>query len=562
MSNADWVNDKFRFVIEEARTNRIVTYDLPVQNPKIMKKLSGSSVIEFDVDYRDPRVVDPDTGKPIMFKPWGHWCHIEYNYRGKRKIWASGIMKPSEVDPQTGLLHAQFEGFSAYPKGLPWLQNWNPIAVDPFTIVNKMWTHIQSYSNGNLGVTVYSLDIDGVSKVTPPASGTLMLPGFSFDGQTFVLDFFAVFLRAIDFTDCGDYVTKLARDIPFDYFEEAEWNSNRTGVNKYLQLAYPNGGVLQSDLSFRLNENVFQAKSRIESEIEWTSDIIIRGWFPGKVYSSTLQNADPKRYRRTILEEDAQINSNERAEAWSHRQLTRRQFPNYWESIIVNMYHSNAPFGSYDVGDIIRVQGVMPWVGEVDMAHRIIAMSVDPTTNTCELSLRAEGAFNYDPIYFQGVDPNLLTNPSFTTNLSGWDQVAGSWSRDALFGSTNLGAVRVTANATDKELRTSSAITVAARDRVSFSGVVYFENAESVVASSPIRLTATGYNSSGVAIVQPIFDGIVQPSGGSDRWVGFGGSWTVPSGVTSMKVSLRVLDAMSTGDVWFDDLYLSKYHLP
>lgn len=557
------VNDtRFHFIIEEARTGRIITYDLPVSKPKMLRKLSGSSIIQFDVDPRDPKVQDPETGKPIVFKPWGHWCHAEFTYRGQRKIWASGIFKPSEVDEESGILHAEFEGFSNYPTGIPWLQNWNPIAADPFEVVNKIWTHIQSYSNGNLGVIPYSLDEDNVTKVIPPVSNTQMTPGFSFDGQTFVMDFFAVFIRAVDFTDCGDYINKLARDIPFDYFEEAEFNSDRTAINKYLRLAYPSGGVLQSNLAFRINENVFRAKSKIESEIEWASDIIIRGWFPGKVYSSTLENADPKRYRRTVLEEDANINSNERSAAWGHRLLTRRQFPYYWESAIVNMHHPSAPFGSYDVGDLIRIQGEMPWVGQVDQVHRIIAMSIDPASNTCELTMRAEGAFNYDPIFFEGVDPNLLTNPSFTTNLTGWDQVAGTWTRDSLFGNTNLGSLRVTANGQDKEFRTTSSISVTARDQISFSGAVYFEDAVSVYGSSPIRLTATGYNSGGTAVAQPIFDGIVQPTGDSGTWQSFGGKWIVPSGVTSIKASVRILDAMSSGDVWIDDLYLSKYHLP
>lgn len=551
------IDSKFRFIIEEARTGRIVSYDLPVANSKMMRKLSGSSIIEFDVDYRDPRVNDPETGEPIRFKPWGHWCHAEFNYRGQRKIWASGLLKPSEVDPKTGLLHAEFEGFSAYPSGMPWLQNWNPIAIDPFTVVNKIWTHLQSYSNGNLGVVPYS----GIptAKVIPPVSGTQMLPGFSFDGQNFVLDFFSVFIRAVDFTDCGDYINKLARDVPFDYFEECEWNVDRTAVNKFLRLAYPDGGVTQDNLSFRLNENIFQSKSKVEAEIEWTSDIIIRGWFPGKVYSSTLTNADAKRYRRTVLEEDVQINSTERAEAWSHRQLTRRQTPYYWESIIVNMYHPNAPFGSYDVGDTIRVQGVMPWIGPVDQMHKIIAMSVDPSTNTCELSLRADGAFNYDPIYFQGVDPNLLVNPSFTSNTTGWTAAKGTWSRDPAFGQTNAGSIRVTADATDKEIITTDFTNVATADKVSYSCAVYWENARCVNGSSPIRITANGYNSSGAIVTKPLFNSLFEPSGDSGKWYSLSGTWTVPSFVTKIKVQVQVTDSMQTGDIWFDDLYLSKY---
>lgn len=560
MTHAIWrEQEKFRFIIEEGRTGRIISRDLPVQNPQILRRLSGPAMIEFDLDPQDPNVMDHDTGKPMLLKPWGHWCHVEYTYRGERKIWVSGIFQPSEVDPATGMLHARFEGFSGYPKKIPWLENWNPIAVDPFEIVDRIWTHIQSYENGDLGVVPYTLNIDGVTKDTPPESGTLMLPGFSFDGSIFVNDFFAIFIRAVDFTDCGDYIEKLARDIPFDYFEETEWNEDGTALNKYLQLAYPYGGAVQSNLSFRLNENVFQAKSRIESEIEWTSDIIIRGWFPGKVYSSELSNADDSRYRRTILEEDAQINSVERSQAWAHRQLSRRQFPHYWESLIANMYHPNAPFGSYDVGDLILIRGTMPWVGEVEQAHKIIAMAVNPADNTCELTLRAEGAFNYDPIYFEGVDPNLLSNPSFTTNMNGWTQNEGVWTRDPLVGSTNLGAVKVAANGTFKELQLTTGIAVSPGDKFRFTAMAYYDGAVSQEDSAPIRITATGYTSEGNMLVKPLFGVIVEPAGTALEWESMGATWKIPANVATVKVELQITEAISSGYVWFDDLYVSSW---
>lgn len=376
--------DRFRFILEEARTGKILAYDLKVRQPQLMRKLSGPSAIEFMLDARDTSVWTED-GKPIVLKPWGHWCHVEKD----DKIWASGLFQPSDIDPKTGMLQARFQGFSNYPSKIPWLEDWNPIAVDPFEIFRRVWKHLQSYPNGDLGVEVY-----------PDFSGTQMLPGFSFDGDKFVQDFFAIFIRAVDFVDCGDYLNKLARDIPFDFFEESSWNENHTAINKKIRLAYPRGGVDQENLLFQFGTNVIEGKSKIESEVQWVSDLIIRGWFPGKVYSSQLENADPMRYRRVIMEEDVFLNSDERTAAWSKRQLQRRQFPRQWESIIVNMYHSNAPFGTYDVGDTILIEGEMPWYGKISEPHKILAISVDEETSTCELMVKAEGAFNYDPIVY------------------------------------------------------------------------------------------------------------------------------------------------------------------
>jgi hypothetical protein len=377
--------DRFRFIVEEAITGNILTRDLIVQEPKLMRAISGAANIQFNVNYHDYSAAG------IYFKPWAHWIHAEKLVLGERKIWASCLVVPSEIDKKTGIMHLEAQGFSAYMKKMPWLDNWNPLACDAFEPVHKVWNHLQSFPQGDLGVEVY-----------PATCGIEMLPGYAFDGQQANFDFFAEFIRAEDKQDCGDHVDKLARDIPFDYLEQSAWNADRTGIDKKLYLGYPNAGAQQDNLSFVLNENVIEAKPHIETEIDWVSDVIIDGWFPGSEYSSSFTNADPTRFRRVVMQDDARINSDERAQAWAKRKLTRRQTPAYWESIIIDPGHPNAPFGTFDVGDRIWVKGVMPWVGDVNQLHKIIAIAYDQKSETCELTLKAEGAFNYDPIYYQG----------------------------------------------------------------------------------------------------------------------------------------------------------------
>lgn len=377
--------DRFRFIVEEAVTGNILARDMVVTNPKLLRVLSGPCNMQFDVDYRD------DSLSGIYFKPWGHWVHAEKLIAGVRTIWCSGIVAPSQIDKSSGIMHLECQGFAGYPKGLPALFDWNPLAIDVFQIVHKVWDHLQSFPQGNLDVTVY-----------PANSGMEMLPGYAFDGQIMSQNFYAMFIRAADKQDCGTIIDNLARDIPFDYVEQASWNSDRSGIDKALFLGYPIAGVQQNELLFVINENVIEASPHIETEIDWASDVIIDGWQPGTEFSATLTNADPARFRRVISEDDAQINSNERAAAWAKKKLTRRQTPAYWESIIVDMGHPNAPFGSYDVGDRIMVRGYMPWLGDVNQLHKVIAIAVDEKTGTCELTLKAEGAFTYDPIFYQG----------------------------------------------------------------------------------------------------------------------------------------------------------------
>lgn len=383
--------ERCRIIVEDVHGN-ILARDLIGTEVKVVRQLSGPCNIQFKVHFNEPSVQMSDGSGPIQFKPWGHVIHVEKElFDGTRAIIASGIVKPSAVDAQTGVLSLEADGFSNYPNGLPWLVNWNPIAVDPFAIFENIWNHIQSFEYGDLGVTVY-----------PTSSGTYMLPGFSFDGQIFIQDFFAIFIREVDRIDCGEYLKQLARDIPIDYWERSEWNGSYSAINKSIELAYPHGGIEQNGLAFRINENVIAASQKTEVEMSWVSDITIKGWFPSKQYSEQFANADPDRYRRVIDESEAHIDSNERAKAWAHRQLTRRQIPLYYDSIIIDPYHSNAPFGTWDVGDTITVQGLMPWHGNISQKHRIIGWGWEVDTNRLELKLMAEGAFNYDPIEYVG----------------------------------------------------------------------------------------------------------------------------------------------------------------
>src|SRR6516165_5268386 len=106
--------DRFRFIVEDVHGN-ILTRDLTVTNPKVMRVLSGPCNIEFDVDYRDT------SNSGIYFKPWAQLIHVEKAVLGDRVIWASGFFQPSEVEKKPGVTHLVAKGFSGYAKGMPWL---------------------------------------------------------------------------------------------------------------------------------------------------------------------------------------------------------------------------------------------------------------------------------------------------------------------------------------------------------------------------------------------------------------------------------------------------------
>jgi hypothetical protein len=531
-------DDRWRIIVQESRGDREITCrDLNVTNLVIQRELSGPCSISCDVNPNDT------SAQGLYLKPWEQYIHIEKVMLGKRRIWCTGIVQPSDIDPSSGILHLQAKGFAFYPKGIPILEDVTKLANDAFFMVVEIWRHLQQdFPNGNLGVTVF-----------PTTSGVIMLPGYAFDGSLLNLNFFATFVRATDKLDCGDFIDALARDIPFDYMELSEWNADRTDVSKSIELGYPRLGLIQENIAFVLNENVLTAQPHTETEIDWISDVGVTGWFPGVEYSFTLANADPLRLRRYLDEDDAYIDSNERSQAWAHRRLARRQTPEYWQQITINPNHPNAPMGSFDIGDTITVSGFMPWVGNISQLHKIIAISVDVAKNTTTLTLYADGAFNYDPIFFPDGITNIIANPGFDFNLEGWSATGPGWTLDLSQGASRLGSVMIAADGTSHDLLTQA---FGLSDFQIFPMSIKAKCTGAVSSGDAVQLVAQFYDDNSNPTQAVEVAAITAPTG-TVPWQTLAGTLITPPGSSSVAMRLHVDASMSAGQVWFDDAVLT-----
>lgn len=526
-------DDRWRISVQESRgTREIVTYDLNVTKLRITRALSGPFDLQCDVNPNDPSAAG------IYFKPWRQLVHVEKIMQGKRRLWGTGIVQPSDIDENSGVLQLKAKGFSCYPKGIPWLEDLNWLANDVYRPVVEIWRHLQNdFPNGDLGVEIY-----------PTTAGVEMLPGYAFDGDLLNLNFFATFVRQTDRLDCGDYIDALARDVPFDYVEQSAWNADRTDVVKKIKLGYPRLGVIQENLAFILNENVISAKPHTESQVDWVSDVGITGYFPGQEYSARLANADPDRLRRYLDEDTAFIDSNERSAAWANRRLARRQTPPYWETITILPNHPNAPLGSFDVGDSIIVKGSMPWVGEVAQFHKVIAITVDTEKGVVQLALKAEGAFNYDPIFFPSGVTNIIFNSAFDLNLNGWTPTGPGWAHDPAQGANRLGSVTIHADGAHHDLMTQP---YGLAPFQIFPMGVSVKCANGVSAGAAIQLVAQFYDEDD----NPMSAFLVGAVSGNGQipWTRLAGNLLAPTGAASVAMRLHVDAAMTAGQVWFDD---------
>lgn len=543
------ITDRLRWSVIEANTGRILARDLVVMQPQVVRNLSAPAQMQFKVTQGESDA----SAFGVDFKPMGQHVIAEIEVDGVRKIFADCYITNTTVDAQSGDMQIQATGFMGYGKGIPWLENFNPIAVDPFELAQRIWAHLESFSNAQLNC-----------QPLPASSGTQMIPGYSYDGSTLSFNFYAVFIRAVDFNDCYDYLTALARDIPFDIIEVSEWDSDRTKVTRTLQLGYPEGGVQQDYLSFRLGENVIVATQADDLDIGSTSDIIIRSYEPGKVISSQLTNADPTCLRRTVMEEDAFIESDERAAALAKRKLTRRNIPTSFKKIVVDPNHPNAPYGQWDVGDSIYIQAEnYPWVGNIEQWHRITSINYDESKCLMELDVMVDGAFNYDPIEYLGdgsetpeFDPNLIYNGYFALNLNSWTALHGTWLRDTQVVYQNdfvldSASVRTDIFTSDGAEFLSSRASVTPGQVLSVMAAVQYENVVSENAESFILRGTTSHDGDDSVGSTYDFGSLTNAQGVSGWNMLETVEWTVPQGINELALHLIVSSAVTAGTAWW-----------
>ncbi|AEL97945.1 minor tail protein [Mycobacterium phage Patience] len=541
------ITDRLRITVLEANTGEILTRDLVVKEPTVIVNLSAPSHISFNIDQGQRFA----SAAGIDWKSWGQVIvpELETDQYGRICLGAQIISDGGvRIDPESGDLVIDAVGFMGYPKGIPWLENFNPIAVDPAEVIQRVWAHLQSFPHCDMGV-----------QVLPSSTGTQMLPGHGFDGSILSFDFFALFIRAADFNDCGDTITGLARDLPLDMFEEVSWNEDRTELKKVLRLAYPLGGVQQDYLAFRLGENVINCELAEELEIEPVSDVIIRGWLPGKVYTSQLTNADPSRFRRVVLEEDASISSTERAAAWAKRKLTRRNIPKSFSKIQIDPNHPHAPFGSFWVGDSIFIEAPnYPWVGDIQQWHRIVSITYKEGEPFMELGVKVEGAFNYDPIEYNPdweeeptEDPNLLSNGYFSKSLRGWYARKGQWFRVAQDGYTSPGCVRVDCDDFGERLESEKVVAIPGETLDCQVRVRYQEIETSGSPNGTFAISAIPYANGGAVGPATVIDSIdVDGTGG---YTLLRGDYEVPEEANEITLNLVVANNVSGGISFWDD---------
>jgi hypothetical protein len=275
--------------------------------------------------------------------------------------------------------------------------------------------------------------------------------------------------------------------------------------------------------------------------------------------SATLGNADPTRYRKTAIEEDAKIDSTERAAAWAKRKLQRRNIPISFQKIIVLADHPHAHFGQYTVGDSIFVEYPnYPWMGDIAQWHRITSVGYLQDDGLIQLGLKVEGAFNYDPIEYNPdwevephFDPNRIFNGYFDTNLSGWKSNGGQWFRVGnitydTVQNPQAGSVRIDLDDHGAKFRSSRAF-VTAGENLKVMAAVRWQELSSTTGAFQLK----AYTShDGTPVGEFVVDEYVNPSG-THAFELLTANWTVPEGVNEVSLEFVCSPEVDGGIAWW-----------
>ncbi|MEV7684285.1 hypothetical protein AB0O64_38015, partial [Streptomyces sp. NPDC088341] len=99
------------------------------------------------------------------------------------------------------------------------------------------------------------------------------------------------------------------------------------------------------------------------------------------------------RLRRAGLYSDKHGNTEARVDALCRAELAVRR--NLTEVSAVEVVdHPNAPIGSWALGDDVLIRARIPWLGDVELWHRVVGWSL-VSDSRARLSLRRSDSFTY-----------------------------------------------------------------------------------------------------------------------------------------------------------------------
>jgi hypothetical protein len=346
-------------------------------------------------------------GMPVL-QEWGTKLYLEVDAEIR---WGGIVTKTSFDGPQ---FTVACEGFSNYPHGIPYesyiisgkkITPKDPYAgkdknhdgyidgskpkkkvppapksyggprIDVYDAFRHIWSHVQGRPGGDIGIDIDNHDL-----------GELL--GTSDGEDPWELAWW-------DNPDCGQVLDTLTTQTPFDWLETHAWaNSTSNTIAHRIRLGKPRLGRKRTDLRFMDGENIAAIAKPEGMGDDYANEAIVLGKGEGKkMKRAQLYRPRDGRLRRVVTVTDKTLSSDKALRTRGDKELAGRT-ANLQIPAIQIWDHPNARFGSWSLGDDIRVQVHVPWVGDVDVWHRIIGDEIS-ADGMCTLTLKRSDSFHY-----------------------------------------------------------------------------------------------------------------------------------------------------------------------
>lgn len=262
-------------------------------------------------------------------------------------------------------------GYAGYPTGMPYVGYYSQVKVDPLDVVRHIWNHLQSYGSGDLDMVVDSTKSPvrlGTPKTAESGSGPYTLAWW-------------------EEPDCGETISSLAQDTPFEYREEHGWNADKSAIIHRLRLGYPRLGNRRHDLRFVLGENLLSAPDFADDGTEFANTIHVLGAGSGRTTLRSTRPSNDHRVRRIAVVTNKTLKTQAQLDALAaSEQAARARVVSVKTVEIQN--HPNATVGSWSAGDEVLIQAHTDWA-KLRLWCRIISTTVYPD-NAGRVSLTLE----------------------------------------------------------------------------------------------------------------------------------------------------------------------------
>jgi hypothetical protein len=377
----------YRIIAQNIFTRQFVHWDLPMDNLQIKKTVSGPCIISGTINTEMLNLQDLDPG----LEPDATFLHFEED----GQIRATGILMPFTDDNKSKTRTIEAEGISAYAKWRYYQgESYQGIQVDPADMFRLIWDYIQEEPAGDMGITISPTKTPVLIGTEPENVEFETGEGedVSFVAGPYALNFWSV-------TNLGDEIDKLCKETPMEFIEHSKWNASKTDVLLDIDLKYPRAGRRRDDLGFREGENFFDLiPTYSENKDTYASEVVVvgAGDGPDAIRQRTRGIASPPRLHKTVVIQNENITNTDRALAISQFEFRRRALSKYEiQSITIDTTSPNAPYGAFEEGDDILVEGFVQYIGQVADLHRIVSYTYDPKAKIAVLDLKPSESFDY-----------------------------------------------------------------------------------------------------------------------------------------------------------------------